>query len=87
VPSTTTRQAWSWVRLRIQVRARRSPAALVGKVRCSTTAPVAPISRVMVRVAAWVSTPTTRAYSSATVRTGDLLSANGTKCRPRRFVE
>src|SRR5687768_1193816 len=40
----------------------------------------------MVWVAAWVSTPTTRSYSSATVRTGNLLSVTGTlRCRPGRF--
>ena len=40
--------------------------SLLGGPGCSTTTRVAPISRVMV----WVSSPTTRSYSSATVRMG-----------------
>ena len=53
-----------WV---IQFSARSSPGGVFGNTASSTTAPVAAVTSANEWVAAWVSTPMTNVYSSATM--------------------
>src|SRR5208283_660935 len=86
MPSITTKAARPPIPRSIHVSARSNPGDVVGNTAWSTTAPVAAVTRANVWVAAWVSTPMTNAYSSATIGIateflpiGDVVSASARK--------